>query len=419
MNNLTLLIWLLQSIVATIWILSFFFEEKIEKRFPKLKHNVDIVATALSAFLLCVLALQYKGEVYEDFSFHHANVDGLNTLGLIAAVVTIVVFAMKLKVTKIISYLAADPNPKKAFDKKAAMTFFGSAVIDNSGMTTSSLEACDLRVDDDAILNTPNESNAGGAWSPIGDVTTMFLSLIKGATHPLLVFVAIVPVGIGYFVSHMLVRKNVKKSFLDSAVDYKPNYKHLIAVLIALFSIPVIKLTTHCNPVLAAIPGVIFIATYYLVTHRVLRFTKHELTEIFKPAAMMALMVWQIFMLGQTGLLTEVIASFFMGHMLWSLVVAGILSKLIDNMAVVALYFLIFATGENPIYPLGHPFWIALAVSAGMAGSSHLPASIAGLILKNATKITANKYITRIGWKAGIGWLIATIVAYVMAVTVL
>lgn len=423
------------GVIFFMWIVFFFVEDNLKKVLTHtwcleqgkktwchffVKH-LDVFATLLSGILLLIFSRMTTTtpELTEQYSLHHANNDFKSTFLVVALIIFIVVLSAKMGVTKLLAKLSADNNPKREFDKVGFVSFFSSGFLDNTACTQANLEACDLRKKSNTTANIPNAANAGGAASPIGDSTTIFIVLIKGFISPIAILWMYIPSLIGYLTSHFLIRRNVDKLTLHDVSHVSVNYKHSVVSLVALLLIPVLKIGLHMDAIYAASISALFITIYYLLTHRVFRLSEHELEEILKPSLLLGLMVWQVFSLGYSGFLYEVITPIFAGHgVLIAVIMAGVLSIFMDNMAVVALCVLVFGAGADPIYPAGHPFWMMLAVSAGMSGSAHMPASAAGLILKEKYQHVVNvpTYIKIVGWQAALGWLVAVFIAYFMYV---
>ncbi len=415
-----------------LWVIFFFIEDKIEKKlkkgFPTLsgKHiYLDVIATAISCLFQFSLTFFIEGGKTE-YGVSHANSDFTSTLLVISAIITIVVIAKRLDVNDVVAkFVSRAKSPNGEYNRISWSTFFLSGVLDNTAVEDVHISNCDLRHEDARIDIGVAASNAGGAASPGGDSTTIFLVLIKHLISPLAILWMYFPAIIGHLVTHLLgmngVKKEIKTIVKNSDVTSTTKVRDIIVMLGCLISIPLAKVLVfthieaihaiHMESVAAALSVAILAIGYYTITHRFPKLSRHEMEEIIKPAFLLAMMVWQVFHLGYSGLLGE-LGEILINQPIWIIaLIAGLLSTLMDNMAVVALFVLVFAA----IFPENHGFWSILAVSAGMSGSIHLPASAAGLVFKTMyNKTAAWKYFKRIGWKAGIGWLTATATAYAM-----
>lgn len=432
-------VWIIQSVDILLWITFFFFESDIadylkkKKKMPRIiYHFTDIYATLLSCIVVYTVHQfgDYDTSKYSDYATSIANFDFFQTFYVLGGIITIVVTANQRNVTDIFAHLIAKAkgDPLKEYDIISGMTFIGSGLLDNGAVTQAVLGEVDLEQEDDERVNIiVGAANAGGGASPGGDSTTIYLVLIKHLISVKYIFIMYIPTIIGHFVAHMLGR-NRKRMSLKSIIkpkdsESKLNWMNIIVFLLILISIPLSKGLIwgqieylHDNHLtsIAAVTSALFMTLIYntIITRKLLTFNAHELEEIIKPSLLLGLMVWQVFMLGQSGLLLDYIGPALLELPLWAqILLAGVLSLFVDNMAVTALFVLLF----GQIYPANHSFWLALAVSVGMSGSGHLLASLAGIIFKGKVLwTTVKKWITGPGWKSLVGWFVATIIALIL-----
>jgi Na+/H+ antiporter NhaD/arsenite permease-like protein len=308
------------------------------------------------------------------------------------------------------------------------VTFFLSAVLDN--LTTTIVMISVVR----KLLAQREDklyfagiiviaANAGGAWSPLGDVTTTMLwiggqitalAIIKGLFIPSLINM-IVPLLV---VSHMLKGKHIDapKTKTGDAAQYQTNTfeKNLIffAGLIALCSVPAFKTLTHLPPFM----GILFALGIIWLLSETLHRSKgdEEKQHLTLVAALqridMASLVFFIGILLAVAVLEHT-------HILTGL--AGWLDKTVGNQAIIVTLFglasaiidnvpLVAASmGMYPLsqYPADSFIWEFLAYAAGTGGSILIIGSAAGVAAMGLEKIEFFWYVRKFSLLALIGYL--------------
>ena len=317
-------------------------------------------------------------------------------------------------------------------------TFFMSAVLDN--MTTTIIMIMMLR----RLLPDQKErwlfagvlvlaANSGGAWSPIGDVTTIMLwmadkvtalSLIDNLLLPSIVSV-IIPVAIA---THWIKKEPMPKPMArrEEAIMMSQEHPHISkAILIlgvtGLLFVPVFKTVTHLPPYMGMMLslGVIWLVTEILITRykidpklggRVSQAMRHiDMSSIlfFLGILMSVSTLQQAGILhGIAGALNDSI------HEPVSIAgLIGVLSSIVDNVPLVAACIKMFTgmTGGGPTYLAYFVedglFWHLLTFTAGVGGSLLIIGSAAGVVAMGIEKIPFFWYFKRISLLALIGYL--------------
>lgn len=261
-------------------------------------------------------------------------------------------------------------------------------------------------------------ANSGGAWSPIGDVTTTMLwmnhkvnagSLINYLFFPSLISV-IVPL---LFASFM----NVFKGELPSANI--PNHSNknssfvLISGLFLIVLVPILKMTTHLPPYM----GMMFSLGMMATLAEILSKRNFSLTDIsaenthtsptFKALTKIELPSILFFL----GILMTIAAMESLG-MIYGfgvqvqesmdvnlfVTLLGIASAIIDNVPIVAASMGMFQ------FELDHEIWHFIAYAAGTGGSMLIIGSAAGVVAMGMEKISFFWYLKRITLLAAIGY---------------
>jgi Na+/H+ antiporter NhaD/arsenite permease-like protein len=308
------------------------------------------------------------------------------------------------------------------------ITFFMSAVLDN--LTTSIVMVALLR----KLIGDRKDrwffagivilaANAGGAWSPIGDVTTIMLWIagkisagqIIFATFPASVVSALVPVLILSFTMKGHVSRPESKmehTYRFGISKKERNFVFFLGVGILLF-VPVFKTVTHLPPYLGMLGGlgILWIVIGFMHKRRPESdnnrlSVNNILSRIDTPSILFFLGILMavnaLQTCGQLGMLSASLDRVPMdepGKYYFITVIIGILSSIVDNVPLVA--------GAMGMYdfPIDHYFWEFLAYAAGTGGSILIIGSAAGVAVMGMEKIDFIWYLKKISWLALAGYL--------------
>lgn len=312
-----------------------------------------------------------------------------------------------------------------------AMTFLLSAIIDN--LTTTILMVTLLR----KLVVDKNErllfvgtvivaANAGGAWSPIGDVTTTMLwigerissvNTIAALFLPSLLCV-LVPL---VFVSLRLRRGAPVAGVLPAAerrVSVHRTHQLVVFVvgMLVFLTIPVFKAVTGLPPVMGALAGLGILWIIIEIIHvnkqeedkRALSVVQ-ALRKIDAPSILFFLgILLSVDALQSTGILTHV-AQWLdrtVGNKSAIAGIIGIASSIVDNVPLVAA-----TMGMYPLalFPIDNSLWEMIAYAAGTGGSILVIGSAAGIAAMGLENITFSWYVKNmsllalLGYGAGLG----------------
>lgn len=315
------------------------------------------------------------------------------------------------------------------------VTFFLSAGLDN--MTTAIIMCALLRR---IIKDKENiwlfggfviiAANAGGAWSPIGDVTTIML-WIGGqvTTVPImktLFLTSAVSLLVPLLAASYFLKGNIE-SPKQSASEQKAHSqttaleRNLMFVLggAGLLSVPVFKAITHYPPYLGILLSV---GLLWYFTEFLHRGKEPETKQGFSVAAMLhridtpsilfflgiLLAVGALNTSGHLRQMATLLNQTF-GNIYIINTIIGLLSAIVDNVPLVAA-----AMGMYPMteFPADHDFWNLLAYCAGTGGSILIIGSAAGVASMSILKIDFLWYLKRISGYALIGYLSGIAVYY-------
>ena len=270
-------------------------------------------------------------------------------------------------------------------------------------------------------------ANAGGAWSPIGDVTTTMLwiggqittlNIVKAVFLPSLVCIAIPLLCLTF-------NNTLKNSPSDVApplpyVNAQARFERSIMFWLGLgglLFVPIFKTITHLPPYMGMllVLGVVWGASE--IVH------KHKDTEARRPfTAAYALsqidatsilffmgILLSISCLESTHLLRDLASwlSQTIGNMDLIVLLIGLASAIIDNVPLVAATMGMY---DLATYPPDHQMWEFLAYCAGTGGSILIIGSAAGVAVMGMENIDFMWYLRRVSWLALLGYLAGALV---------
>ena len=323
----------------------------------------------------------------------------------------------------------------------AFLTFILSAILDN--LTTSIVMIMILRKlvskHKDRIIYASLviiAANSGGAFSPIGDVTTIML-WNKGLITALgviceILIPSIISMVIPALIMQFMLKGNLTMPASNEAAeasvsDFSSAERKTVFVLGVggLMFVPVFKALTGLPPFVGIllVLGVLWTATelFYRNLHRSkdAEGTQKRVTKLLKRVDMSTILFFlgilmAVSCLAEVGVLQslgEGLNVVFEGNHYMVTGIIGVLSSIVDNVPLVA-----GCMGMYPVAPTGDMavdgvFWQLLAYCAGVGGSMLIIGSAAGVVVMGLEKITFGWYMKHISWIAFVGY-IAGIVCY-------
>lgn len=343
-------------------------------------------------------------------------------------------------------------NKKRLIWLLAVVTFFMSAVLDN--MTTTIIMIMMLR----RIINSPKErwlfagviiiaANCGGAWSPIGDVTTIMLWMRGNISSSCLISYLILPCIVSllipvFFASRRLDNKRLPSSAmreyvsLPEGVGKRFSKGVLIAGVASLLFVPVFKSLTGLPPYLGIMfsLGALWICTelVYNKKKKTLEEAKNRVSKIIQRIDMPTILFFLGILMSVAGLQSAGIlnsAANFLDtniHEVFTIAsIVGVLSSIIDNVPLVAACMGMYplqdaasiAACADPAYmemflPDGL-FWILLTYCAGVGGSILIIGSAAGVVAMGLEKIDFTWYFKNISLLAFVGYAAGIVVIFI------
>ena len=316
------------------------------------------------------------------------------------------------------------------------ITFFFSAVLDN--LTTAIVMAAllpKLIKDKETLWLFAGililVANAGGAWSPIGDITTIMLwiggqvsalNIISSIILPSIIC-AITPLIYLTFKLKGKVERPLKIELDEHEKNPTPPFERNLIFylgLCGLLFVPVFKSITHLPPYVGML---LSLGILWLVTEIVHRNKNYEVKSQLSVIAVLRkidtstiffflgilLAVASLQSAGQLDLVAKYLDTSFNGQTTKGTyvinIIIGLLSAIVDNVPLVAGAMGMYPITETGLYAVDGVFWEFLAYCAGTGGSVLIIGSAAGVALMGILKIDFIWYLKNISLLALIGYL--------------
>lgn len=436
--------------LVCIFIVGYFF---IAMEHP-FKINKTATALTLGTFLWTFFVFSQGAvapEMTEDAWHNFVSSHLVENLGETAEIVFFLLGAMTIVTLiedyqgfRIITDKITTTNKKKLLWIISGLTFILSALLDN--MTTAIVMVALLR----KLIADKKErwlyagmvilaANAGGAWSPIGDVTTIMLWIGGQVTTVNIMAKTIVASLVCMVVPVLIVGNSLKGDIQrpeDTSVGIEvPQHLRRLVLIIGvggLVFVPIFKTLTHLPPYL----GMLFVLAILWMTTEILsrKYEKegHKLptavstlehidtpTILFFLGILMAVSCLKVS--GVLGMLAGALNSTFgtaaPGFFFIDLII-GVLSSVVDNVPLVAAAMGMYPLeGADAIFMQNHPFWEFLAYCAGTGGSLLIIGSAAGVAVMGMEKIDFIWYLKRITLLALAGYIAGALVFIAMDLT--
>ena len=332
--------------------------------------------------------------------------------------------------------------------KLTFVTFFLSAVLDNMTTAIIMVMILDKLITDrkDKLLYASMvilSANSGGAFSPIGDVTTIMLwvkgnistlGVIQSLLLPSLVSVIVPAFIITFFLKGQLDRPQLMQEHgRKFSVDISPNESVLIFCIGVggLLSVPVFRFLTGLPPFMGIL---LILAILWIVTEFIFKQRKYkdippcELPDVSALLHKIDLSTILFFLgilttvsaLAETGVLKS--AGIYLdaasgGNPYLVTLAIGFLSAVVDNVPLVAgcmgMYDVVMTGPDVALYGIDGKFWELLAYSGGIGGSMLIIGSAAGVVVMGLQKISFGWYLKHFSWIACLGFLAGILVYWI------
>lgn len=389
----------------------------------KVNKAATALVTGVLVWAVYIMFNPDKELVGEQLTHHLGELSGI--LFFLLGAMTIVELVDAHDGFEIITSRIKDTDQRKLLWIVGFITFFMSAVLDNLTTTIVIISLLRKLISDEkqrlfyaGIVVIA--ANAGGAWSPIGDVTTTMLWIGGQITALNIIIKLIIPSLICLIIPLVWLSFRLKghverpSSLVTGDNNLIPRTEQKVVFYTGvgvLVMVPVFKTITHLPPYMGILfgLGILWILTEIIHAGKIEEdkhplSVVHALRKIDTPSILFFLgILVSISALGSTGILNA--AALWLNHNLQNesiiVISIGLLSAIVDNVPLVAAAQGMYET----TYTTDHYFWIFLAYATGTGGSVLIIGSAAGVAAMGMEKINFFWYLKKISLLALLGYL--------------
>ena len=393
--------------------------------------RINKAASALITGVLCwtiyIINDHNAGEVTEQL-LHHLG-ETASILFFLLGAMTIVELIDSHDGFDIITQKISTTSKRKLLLIIALLTFFLSALLDNltTAIVMTSLCSRILSDKEDKLWFAGMiiiAANAGGAWSPLGDVTTTMLWIGGQITALNIIQQLILPSIAVCIVPALIIAQRFRGKKIDKipVSTCTPKEKRdgkiiLIAGIGLLLFVPVFKTVTHLPPFMGML---LALGLMWIITTIIHKTKEPEIAEeytvskalqkidtpsiLFFLGILLAVAALQSY--GLLGTVAGYLSSTLKNDYLIGTSL-GLLSAVVDNVPLVAASQGMY---DLSVYPTDHPFWEFLALTTGTGGSAIIIGSAAGVAVMGIEQVNFMWYLKKISWLALLGFAAGIIV---------
>lgn len=406
------------GIVFILGYLAIAFEHQI-----KINKASSALITGVLSWTIYVFSGPTHGQIHHELLEHMGEISGI--LFFLLGAMTIVELIDAHDGFELISSSINTTDKRRMLLIISILAFFLSAVLDN--LTTTivlvSLTSRLVKENKDKLIfaaMTVIAANAGGAWSPIGDVTTTMLwiggqitsvAVMKDVFLPSVISVIIPFFGLAYALKDKLTKPEIDIKAVKNSSVKERNLVLLIGLLSLLF-VPAFKTLTGLPPFM----GMLFsLGVMWLITELIHSekdtvdkdnlSVNYAIRKIDTPSILFFLgILISVSALQSSGVLNVVSDKLtaLIGNQKIIVIVLGVLSAIIDNVPLVAATQGMYSLTE---FPQDHPFWLFIAYCTGTGGSILIIGSAAGVAAMGLTNIEFFWYVKRVSFWAFLGYI--------------
>jgi Na+/H+ antiporter NhaD/arsenite permease-like protein len=390
----------------------------------KINKSATALITAVICWTLIISNAASKELIIEQLSHHLSSISEI--VFFLLGAMTIVEIIDAHDGFQNITESIKTTNKTKLIWLISVITFFLSAVLDNLTTTIVMISILNKLIEDKktkwlllglVIIS----SNANGAWSPIGDVTTTML-WIGGQISPLniiqqtflasLVSMIVPTLIINYIIKgNIELKPNVENNLNFNTNSFERNLIFYVGIGCLLF-VPIFKTITHLPPYMGILLSLGIIWTITELIHKRkqdnekgILSVSHALRKIDTPSILFFFgILMSISSLEVIGILPQMASTLnsSVGNINVVAICIGLLSAVFDNVPLVAALQSMYSLND---YPQDHYFWELLAFTAGTGGSCLIIGSAAGVAVMGIEKIDFFWYLKKMSWIALIGFI--------------
>ncbi len=403
-----------------------------------IKINKSATALLLAVILWSVYALMGPAFEHETILLHLG--DTAEIVFFLLGAMTIVEIVDRHEGFRIITDKIHTKSKRKLLWIIGILTFFMSAVLDN--MTTAIVICALLR----KLIADKHDrwffcgivilaANSGGAWSPIGDVTTIMLwikgnitamGIILETFIPSLVSLLVPLIAVTFMLKGNVERPEVSEDNKLVTINSKQSLLILCLGVGSLLFVPVFKTITHLPPYLGILfgLGILWVVTEIMHVSNKENYSRLNvsaiITKVDVPSVLFFLGILMAVACLQTAGHLDLLAKSLdkLGNIYIIDIIIGLVSSVVDNVPLVAAALGMYPVADaaqiaaNPEmmhFAVDGAFWEFLAYCAGTGGSILIIGSAAGVAVMGMEKIDFIWYLKKItiwallGYFAGAG----------------
>lgn len=361
---------------------------------------------------------------------HLAGEELLHHLGEIASILFFLLGAMTIVELidshngfDIITQKITTTNKAKLLLIITTLTFFLSALLDNLTTAIVMISLCKklLSEKEDRLWFAGMiviAANAGGAWSPLGDVTTTMLWIGGQITALNIMKQLILPSLVACIIPALIVSYQFKGKQITAMPQSTSTKKEMKDGRIILFAgvgflifVPIFKTLTHLPPFMGILLALGLMWVITTVIHKGKEpdiVEKYDVAKALQKIDTPSILFFLGILLAVSALqsfgLLKVLANFLsstLGNHYLIGIALGLLSAIVDNVPLVAASQGMY---DLTTYPTDHPFWEFLALTTGTGGSAVIIGTAAGVAVMGIEQIDFMWYLKKIGWLALVGF---------------
>lgn len=399
-----------------------------------LEHTLRVSksATALITGVLCWTIFMSTGEktfINEELQHHLSGIASI--LFFLLGAMTVVELIDAHDGFDVLTSRIKTTSKRKLLLLVGVFAFFLSALLDNLTTAIVMVAVVNKLIPDqkDRFIFggvTIIAANAGGAWSPIGDVTTTMLWIAHRISSVEVMLRVFIPALVSFIVPMLILVYRVKgntepftpeaneSELKTSAAERKIVFWSGLGILVL---VPVFKSVTHLEPYMGMLLGVGILWLITEVIHKKKNDEEkhalsvaHALRRIDTPSVLFFFgILLAVAALESTGILHDLSQGMAerIGNIDLITITTGLASAVVDNVPLVAGAIGMYPESQ---YGLDHYFWHFLAYAAGTGGSILIIGSAAGVAVMGLQNISFGWYLRNISLAALAGYAAGALV---------
>ncbi len=387
----------------------------------RLNKAASALITGVLCWLIYFIHVPETKEASESLINHLGEISSI--LFFLLGAMTIVELIDSHNGFDIITHKIKTPSKSIFLVIISTLTFFLSALLDNltTAIVMTSISSKFLQDKEDKLWFAGMiviAANAGGVWSPLGDVTTTMLWIGGQITAAKITLNTIVPsIAVWLIPLAIIARrfrgKQIVKTENNNSTNAREGNIILISGIILLLFVPAFKILTHTPPFM----GMLLALSFMWIITSFLHFKNSDGTKkkfitpsealqkidspsiLFFLGILLAVSALESFVVLKT-LSVFLDDTFKNDYMIGGLL--GMLSAVVDNVPLVAATQGMYDLSQ---YPTDHSFWQFIALTTGVGGSIIIIGSAAGVAVMGIEKISFMWYLKKISWLAALGFV--------------